>query len=98
MRWRTGLLAIALAGAACSSGQTAAHPQPSSTSLPAARAPAPTEAPRSAPTRALPPYAIESLRARAYPGGKLAVGDQMLRGDGYTKYHMTWPSNGQTMT
>jgi dipeptidyl aminopeptidase/acylaminoacyl peptidase len=97
MRWRTGLLAMALAAAACSSGQTAAQPRhtPPATPTPpatAARTPAP------APTPQLPPYAIESLRARAYPGGQLTLGDQMSRGAGFTKYHMSWPSNGQTMT
>jgi uncharacterized protein len=95
MRWRTGLLVVVLASAGCSGGQIA----------PAARAghaapaaPAATSAPIPAPTPPLPPYAIESLRVRAYPGGKLVIGDQMLRGQGYTKYHMTWPSGGQTMT
>jgi uncharacterized protein len=102
MRLRTGLLVLAalvIAGAACSSGQTAAQPQPTRT--PAAHStprPAPTAAPTAAPTPPLPPYAIESLRTRSYPGGRLALGDQMFRGQGYTKYHMTWPSSGQTMT
>jgi len=26
------------------------------------------------------------------------IGDLMFRGDGYAKYHMSWPSGGQTMT
>ncbi|HEY7202005.1 MAG TPA: alpha/beta fold hydrolase [Candidatus Dormibacteraeota bacterium] len=97
--WRTGLLVLALAGASCSGGQTAATPRPSQTPASAA-APAPTPAPtpKAAPTPPLPPYAIESLRARTYPGGKLAIGDQMFRGQGFTKYHMSWPSGGQTMT
>src|SRR6266536_5561738 len=94
MGWRVGLLALAIAGAACSSGQTAVSPSPG-------RA-APTQAPRTAPTPAptppLPPYVIESLRARPYPGGKLQIGDVMATGAGYTKHSMTWPSNGQTMT
>src|SRR5215831_8383648 len=99
MRWRSGLLVLALAVAACSSGPTAAQPQPARTPAPStpARATAPM-APTPAPTPALPPWAIESLRARAYPGGQLAIGDEMFRGQGFTKYHMTWPSNGQTMT
>src|SRR5215469_5538611 len=97
MRWRTCLLVLALAAAACSSGQTAAQPQPRHTPTPAVQAttaqtPAPTSTPQ------LPPYAIESLRARSYPGGQLAIGDEMFRGQGFTKYHMTWPSSGQTMT
>jgi dipeptidyl aminopeptidase/acylaminoacyl peptidase len=95
MRWRTVLLVLALAVAACSSGQTAAQPQPRHTPAPPAQA---TAAPAPASTPQLPPYAIESLRARSYPGGQLAIGDQMFRGPGFTKYHMTWPSGGQTMT
>ena len=99
MRWHTGLLVIAvIAGAACSSGQTAGHPQSSRTPARVAPVPAPSATPTPAPTPPLPPYAIESLRARAYPGGKLIIGDQMIRGPGYTKYHMSWPSSGQTMT
>jgi len=99
MRWRSGLLVLALAVAACSSGPTAAQPQPARTPAPStpARATAPV-APTPSPTPQLPPYAIESLRARSYPGGQLALGDEMFRGPGFTKYHMSWPSNGQTMT
>lgn len=93
MRWRTVLLVLALAVAACSSGQTAARPQPRHTP-----APTPVQTPTPTPTPQLPPYAIESLRARSYPGGQLTIGDEMFRGQGFTKYHMTWPSNGQTMT
>jgi dipeptidyl aminopeptidase/acylaminoacyl peptidase len=95
MRWRTGLLVLALAGAACSSGQTAARPQAPHTPAPT---PVQTAAPTPTPTPQLPPYAIESLRVRSYPGGQLTLGDEMFRGPGFTKYHMTWPSNGQTMT
>ncbi len=58
----------------------------------------PTVAPTAVPTPPLPAYYVESLRARAYPGGQLAIGDQMFRGAAFTKYHMTWPSGGQTMT
>jgi cephalosporin-C deacetylase-like acetyl esterase len=97
MRWRTVLLVLALAIAACSSGQTAA--QPRQTPTPKARAQTtPAQTPAPAPTPHLPAYAIESLRARSYPGGQLTIGDQMFRGPGFTKYHMTWPSGGQTMT
>ena len=98
MRWRVGLLALAVAGAACSSGSAAGRPAPGHAPTAAATAaPGPTAA-APAPTPPLPPYYVESLRARQYPGGKLAIGDAMARGQGYTKYHMTWPSGGQTMT
>ena len=46
----------------------------------------------------LPAYYIESLRARTFPGGPIQLGTQMSRGAGYTKSHVTWPSQGQTMT
>src|SRR5438067_8407253 len=59
---------------------------------------APAATPRALPTPPLPAYYIESLRARAYPGGKLELRDEMFRGAGFTKYHMAWPSGGQTMT
>jgi dipeptidyl aminopeptidase/acylaminoacyl peptidase len=102
MRLPAGLLVVLLVGAACSGGQAAAHrpapARPSHAALPATVHPAPAVAPLPAPTPALPPYAIESLRARAYPGGQLAIGAQMFRGQAFTKYQMTWPSGGQTMT
>jgi hypothetical protein len=82
MRWLGGLLALALAAAGCSAGSPAAHatPQPRQATAPAA---APSTAPAPAPV--LPPYAIESLRTRQYPGGKLEIGDVMSRGQGFTK-------------
>src|SRR5256885_7940407 len=81
---------------ACSGGtQPAAHasgtPIPASTAVPAAP-------PSAAPTPQLPAYYIESLRARAYPGGKLELRQEMFRGAGFTKYHMAWPRGGQTLT
>jgi dipeptidyl aminopeptidase/acylaminoacyl peptidase len=56
-------------------------------------------APRAASRAAsLPPYYIEALRARRYPGGRLALGASLRRGAGFTVYRMSWPSGGQTMT
>src|ERR1700730_17177954 len=63
---------LLVGGTACSVGGTqprAGSSVPPKTQAPAARVPTP------APTPPLPPYFIESLRARAYPGGKLAVGE-----------------------
>jgi dipeptidyl aminopeptidase/acylaminoacyl peptidase len=82
---------------ACSGG---AQPRAAAASKPSAVAaePAPSAAPAPAPTPALPAYAIESLRARGYPGGKLEIGQEMFRGAGFTKSEMRWPSGGQTMT
>jgi len=94
MRRLVGLLAV-LAAAACTAGPTATRTAPTA---PPVAAPAPTVAPTPLPTPPLPPYYIESLRTRPYPGGKLEIGDVMFRGQGYTKYHMSWPSGGQTMT
>lgn len=100
MRFRHGLLVLTLVTAACSGGQPAATQRPSQTPA----QPTPTQAqaqPTATPQPAvanLPPYAIESLRKRAYPGGQLVIGDVMLRGQGFTKHHMSWPSGGQTMT
>lgn len=92
----TGLTAIALLLiTACSSGATAA---------PAARAtaaaspvPAATPVPTAVPTP-LPPFYIESLRARQQVAGKIEIGDLMFRGQGFTKSHVKWTSGGQPMT
>ncbi len=46
----------------------------------------------------IPPYYIEALRARRYPGGPLAIGAALVRGAGFTTYRITWPSGGGTMT
>lgn len=83
-----------LALAACQpSGRPVASTPP-----PGRPAPAATASPSPMPTAALPAYWIESLRSRPFPGGTLKVEDEMSRGDGFTKYHMTWPSGGQPMT
>src|SRR5207245_4498733 len=36
--------------------------------------------------------------SRAAPGGSRQIGRLMSRGQGFTKFHMTWPSGGQAMT
>ncbi|HKF15745.1 MAG TPA: alpha/beta fold hydrolase [Candidatus Dormibacteraeota bacterium] len=103
MRWLAGLAALALTGAACTSGSTVARSPangPSERALaPSTTGPSPAAvAPIPSPTPQLAPYYIESLRARPYPGGKLQLGDVMFRAAGFTKYYMSWPSGGQTMT
>ena len=85
------ILASACTGAPAKSPAAAA---PSPSAVPSTPAPTPT----AAPTFPLPPYYVEALRARSYPGGKLELGATLGRGDGYTKYSMTWPSGGQPMT
>ena len=101
MRWLAGLLTLALIGAVCTGGAGSARPASGRSATGSATGPTPAvpaSTPAPSPTPPLPPYYIESLRARAYPGGKVAVGEVMSRGAGYTKYHMSWPSGSQTMT
>jgi uncharacterized protein len=49
-------------------------------------------------TPALPPYAIDSLRARSYAGGRLHLGAVLATTARSTAYRVTWPSQGGTMT
>src|SRR5438034_1334234 len=82
MRWRVAVLALAVVGAACSGGSSAARPQPSTHS------PAPSQRPPAAaapsPPAATPAYWIESLRARSYPGGPMAA-------HGFISVAPNWP-------
>jgi len=79
---------------ACSSGGA---PRPATTVAPAPRTvPRPAIAP--SPTPALPAYAIESLRARSYTGGRLVLGARLGGTAAYTTWRITWPSQGGTMT
>ncbi len=94
MTGRAAAIAVMLLSAGCQAPAAAA---PATTATPATSVPA-TALPTTSPTPQLPPYYIESLRARAYPGGKLQLGELMFRGAGFTKYQMSWPSGGQTMT
>ena len=89
------VLCLLIGGTACGLGGTQSgveNPTPAHGQTRNASTPTP------APTPPLPPYFIESLRARAYPGGSLQIGQPMFRGAGFSKYHMSWPSGGQTMT
>jgi dipeptidyl aminopeptidase/acylaminoacyl peptidase len=97
---RAGLAAIlASAAVACSAPPQAAKPTPgvSPTTSPSW---SPSAAPGASPSPAdaLPPYYIESLRRASYPGGRIEIGERMLRGGGFTKYRIRWPSQGQVMT
>lgn len=87
------LLANVAAFAACAQADAPVRPRPS---LPPASAPGAT--PNVAPTPNLPPYYIESLRRSPHPGGRVQVGAQMLRGSGFIKSQVSWPSEGQVMT
>jgi dipeptidyl aminopeptidase/acylaminoacyl peptidase len=79
--------------AACSGSATGVRttPRPSVSARPAPPAATATPPP-------LPAYAVQALRVRAYPGGRLEIGAQISGGQGYTKHEITWPSGGQTMT
>jgi dipeptidyl aminopeptidase/acylaminoacyl peptidase len=63
---------------------------------PAPTSPSPSPAPASTP--APPPYFVEALRARPYPGGRIQIGEVMVRDQGFTRYRMSWPAEGQVMT
>ncbi|HEX6539198.1 MAG TPA: prolyl oligopeptidase family serine peptidase [Candidatus Dormibacteraeota bacterium] len=76
---------------ACAPGPAAPAPRVAS---PTART-APT--PRVTPVP-LPPYAIATLRQRPPAAGQISVGAQMDAGAGFTKYHVTWVSDGSPMT
>lgn len=93
-----GLIAAALTALACTAGTPAAGSRPARALPPPAAGAVPSPSPSAAPTPALPAYYIESLRTRSYPGGRLELGDRLLRGSGFTKYSMSWPSGGQAMT
>ena len=86
------LMLCACTGSAAPTARATTSPEAAAASL------SPTPTPRASPTPQLPAYYIESLRARPYPPGRLDIQDEMFRGAGFTKYHMTWPSGGQTMT
>lgn len=89
-RARSHLLLVCVATlAACSQSNQPVAVRPS---------PAPATPPSFAPTPDYPPYYIESLRRQGHPGGQVEVGAEVLRGAGFTKHRVTWPSEGQVMT
>jgi dipeptidyl aminopeptidase/acylaminoacyl peptidase len=91
---------LVLVLAACAPGPNAPTGQqrgPSPIAAPS-RAPSPEPTPSPSPRPNHPSYYIESLRERSFAGGKLEVQEQMWKGAGFTKYRITWPSLGQTMT
>jgi uncharacterized protein len=86
-----GLLVVA----SCSSGTATTSPGAVRATSPAVSTVA---TPTPAPTPALPPYYIESLRARQPIAGTIEVLDLMFRGQGFAKHHVTWVSGGQPMS
>jgi dipeptidyl aminopeptidase/acylaminoacyl peptidase len=80
--------AMALVACTSSSSQTAvAHATPS-----------PTASVSASPSPTYPPFYIESLRQLPRPAGQLVIGSRMGQGAGFARFHMTWPSQGKTMT
>ena len=78
---------------ACSDGGV----RPAASPPPVARpASAPSATPSSIP--ALPAYAIASLRARSYTGGRLTVGARLGGTARVATYRISWPSQGGVMT
>lgn len=94
------LLLVLLMVAACEqpAPTPAPAPRPAATAADSGAGPPATPAPAPAATPALPPNYIESLRAHPRPGGKLEIGELMWRGAGFSKFHVSWPSGGQTYT
>ncbi|HEY0409934.1 MAG TPA: alpha/beta fold hydrolase [Candidatus Dormibacteraeota bacterium] len=91
---RLGAALAALLAASCS------NPAPGAVTggSPASAHTTPRAAPTPSPTPALPAYAIESLRARGYGGGRLVVGERLGGTAAYSVHRVTWPSQGGTMT
>jgi len=80
-----------LALAACTSTPVAKVSPPPSTSPP-------PSSPSISPSPEYPPYYIESLRALPRTPGKIELGQQVGTGSGFTRFEMTWTSQGKTMT
>ena len=87
------LLALAACTTLPATTPRAAKSPPSGLAASSAAAPSPSPSPEPS----YPPYYIESLRKLPHPGA-IQVGAQMFRGAGFTKSHMSWPSQGQVMT
>lgn len=87
----------ALATAACATSLPTQHSVDqrhsgaSTTSAGSTASPSPSAA-------SLPPYAIETLRHRPRATGRITIGDAIGPGPGYAKYHLSWTSDGDTMT
>jgi len=90
-----GAVLVLAVGAACSGGAATAPSGAAQARPPAVSA---TLAPAPAPTPPLPPYYIESLRARQPIADRIQVLDLMFRGQGFAKHHVAWVSGGQPMT
>jgi len=72
---------------------------------PARPAATPTAVPTNVPTRTpaptpdpIFPYTIAGLRARAYPGGEIIVGNLLEENNAFRRYAITYPSDGLTIS
>ncbi|HBX69596.1 MAG TPA: peptidase [Chloroflexi bacterium] len=93
---------IALSLSACSSPRahkpTATLPPPQVTiitSVPPTLTPSPTPIPTT--EEWIQPYTIEGLRKHDYQGGKIKVGDVLDETEVYTRYAISYPSDGLTI-
>ena len=94
------LLLLALLLAACSSAtplEYTAAPVPSATVTPT-----PTRTPKPTATltvaQAIQPYTIAGLREHEYQSGVITVGETLLETEHFTRYAISYPSDGLTIT
>lgn len=87
-------LVAAMAAAACAPSPSESVPKTSHTG-PATRTASPAPRATAVP---LPPYAIATLRERPRASGRITIGSAIGPGPGYAKYHVSWISDGDTMT
>jgi len=66
------------------------------TSVPPTLTPSPTPLPTT--EEWIYPYTIEGLREHDYQGGEIEIGDVLVETDLYTRYAITYPSDGLTIT
>lgn len=73
---------------------------PTATRMPATSTPTITPSPTATKTmeQAIYPYTIEGLRKHSFKSGKITVGEKLLETDIFTRYAITYPSDGLTIT
>ncbi len=96
---RLALLALLLTG--CSRPFAAAtltpSPAPTGTPIPTAT-PAPTQTPSASPTPdPYEKYTIDYLRSRSYGGGEVSIVEKVGTNSAFTRYFITYPSDGLTI-
>jgi dipeptidyl aminopeptidase/acylaminoacyl peptidase len=84
----------------CASAPAAPTSTPTATQIPATSTPTITPVPTATRTMqdVLYPYTIEGLRKHEFKSGKITVGEKLLETDIFTRYAITYPSDGLTIT